>query len=179
MAPQKILSSKSVITSSDIQVCYEQLYEFLMDFLWEFQVVQALANLEIAVFKRFPDKDEMLRCLRDLKVNISQTYNELNKDDKPEFKEAFDKLEEAINDFDEEKSGCELYCVEELISEREVDASEDLDSDIDSKIDELGTNKGKKKFKFGEIEKTTKAERGLQNQAADTLVNPFENTEEE
>ena len=50
----------------------------------------------------------------------------------------------------------------------------DLFSDIDSKIDELGTNKGKKKFKFGKIKKTTKAERGLQNQTADTLVNPFE-----
>lgn len=174
MAPQKIVSSKTVITSSDIQVCYEQLYEFLMGFLWEFQVVQSLANLEIAVFKRFPDKDEMTRRLRELKADISATYNELSKDDRNEFKEAVEDLEDAIEKFDEEKAGCELYCVEELISEREVEASEDLDSDIDSKIDELGTNKGKKKFKFGKIKKTTKAERGLQNQTADTLVNPFE-----
>ena len=77
--------SNTVITSSDIQVKYEKLYKFLMQFLWEFKVVQDLANLELAVFKRFPDKDEMMNCLRILKTSISYTYNEMAEDDDEDF----------------------------------------------------------------------------------------------
>ncbi len=157
--------SNTVITSSDIQVRYEQLYRFLMDFLWEFSVVQQIANLEIAIFKRFPDKDEMLKCLRELRTAISYTYNELDQADEPEFKETFDKLETAINDY--EDTGYELYSVEELIDDPDdIDASSDIESPIE-----------KRKFRIGNIKKTTKEEQELQEEAANTLSNPFENNE--
>ena len=61
--------SNTVITSSDIQVRYEKLYKFLMEYLWEFSVVQEIADLELAIFKRFPDKAEMQRCLNKLKLS--------------------------------------------------------------------------------------------------------------
>ena len=173
MTVTKITSSDSAITSSDIQVRYEQLYEFLMDFLWEFPVVQAIANLEIAIFKRFPDKDEMIRALAELKRNISATYNELEtEDDEAEFKETFEALEEAINDFDPEHAGCELYGVEAVIDDPDdvVDASDDVNTP-ETEIE-------KRKFKMGDIQKTTKEERELQEEAARTLENPFENKEE-
>ena len=168
MSVKKVSSSeKNVITSSDIQVRYEQLYKFLMDFLWEFKTVQDLANLELAIFKRFPDKDEMLKRLRDLKLGISYTYNELSEDDETEFKEAVEKLEEAINDY--EDPGCELYCVEEVIDDpNDIKASDKIESEID-----------KRKFKIGNIKKLTKEERELQEEAARTLSNPFENEAEE
>lgn len=169
MAVTKVHASKTVITSSDIQVRYEQLYQFLMDFLWEFRVVQAIANLEISIFKRFPDKDEMQRCLRALKIEISHTYNEMSQDDDDEFKEAVEDLEDAIDNF--EDPGCELYCVEEVIdSPDDVSASDDMNAPK-SKIED-------RKFKIGDIRKTTKEERELQEEAANTLSNPFENTEE-
>ena len=166
MAVTKKVKEESIITSSDIQVKYEQLYQFLMDFLWEFRVVQSIANLEIAIFKRFPDKDEMLRCLRELKLEISYTYNELEKDDEVEFKEAVDDLEDAINNYDE--PGCELYSVEEVIDDPDdvVDATEEIESPIE-----------KRKFEFGEIRKTTPEERALQEEAMNTLTNPFESEE--
>ncbi len=160
--------SKEVITSSDIQVKYEQLYHFLMEFLWEFNTVQALADLEIAVFKRFPDKEEMQRCLRELKLSISYTYNELSEDDEAEFKETFEDLEEAIENYEEESAGCELYQGEEGIDDSdEVEASEDID-----------VPEGKKKFEFGEIRHTTPEERALQEEAMNTLQNPFEEGEQ-
>lgn len=163
--------SKTMITSSDIQVKYEKLYEFLMDFLWEFQVVQALANLEIAIFKRFPDKEEMLKYLTELNRGISYTYNDLADDDKIEFKEAYEDLETAINDFDGETAGCELYSVEEVIDSPDdvVDASEEIDVNDTSK----------RKFEVGEIKKLTKEEKELQDEAARTLENPFEASSEE
>ena len=159
--------SKTVITSADIQVKYEHLYKFLMDFLWEFTVVQKMANLEIAIFKKFPDRDEMLERLRDLNRSICYTYNELDEDDDKEFKEAVEDLESAIEDYDD--LGCELYAVEEVI---------DTPKDIKSS-DEIGVPEGKRKFKVGNIKKVTKEERELQEEAAKTLSNPFENTEEE
>lgn len=160
--------SNPVITSSDIQVKYEKLYSFMMDFLWEFTTVQALANLEIAIFKRFPDKDEMQKCLRDLNAKVFYTYNELDQDDESEFKDAYEDLEEAIENF--EDPGCELYSVEEVID----------DPDDITASDELGVNPNieKRKFEMGDIKHTTPEERELQEEAANTLSNPFENTEE-
>ena len=160
--------SKTLVTSSDIQVQYEKLYKFLMEFLWEFTTVQALANLEIAIYKRFPDKEEMERCLRDLKKDISYTYNEMSEDDDEEFKEAFEDLEAAIEDYDEEDTSCELYAVEEVID----NPKDALDEGDESNIE-------KRKFKIGDIKHTTKEERELQEEAAKTLSNPFENNEEE
>ena len=161
------ISTDTVITSSDIQVKYEKLYEFLMQFLWEFEVVQDLANLEIAIFQRFPDKDEMLTRLRELEHSISYTYNELAQDDDPDFKDAFEDLESAIEEFDPEKAGCELYSVEEVVdTPKDVAASDDLEMP-----------EGKRKFKIGNIKKITKEERELQEEAARTLSNPFENNE--
>lgn len=158
----------TAITSSDIQVRYEQLYSFLMDYLWEFKVVQALANLEIAIFKRFPDKDEMQRCLTILKRDVSLTYNELNDNDEPDFKKAFEDLEEAIDEYD--NAGCELYSVQEVIDDPEdVEASEDFNF-----LDDLDTESEKRPFRFGNIEKRTAEEIALQEEAANTLSNPFE-----
>lgn len=170
MSVKKVSSSKEVITSSEIQVLYEQLYTFLMEFLWEFPVVQTLANLEIAIFKRFPDKEEIQKYLRELKSDISSTYNELAEDDEVEFKETFEELEQAVEDFDAENTGVELYSVEEFIADDDVEATSDI---------EIPEEDTKTKFKIGDIKKTTKEERELQEEAMRTLSNPFENNEEE
>ena len=168
MSVKKITPSDPMITSSDIQAKYEKLYTFLMQFLWEFEVVQKLANLEIAIFKRFPDQEEMLKCLHELNLSISYTYTEMAKDDDVEFQKAFDNLADAIENFDQETAGCELYSVEEVVdTPTDIAASEDMNAP-DSK----------KKFKFGSIKKLTKEERELQEEAARTLSNPFENEEE-
>ena len=159
--------SKSVITSSDIQAKYEKLYTFLMGFLWEFKTVQALANLELAIFKRFPDKEEMLKTFRNFKNEVVYTYKQLSEEDQNEFEEAADALGQAIEDY--EDTGCELYGVEEYVaSPEDVAASEDIDAPEE-----------KRKFEIGDIKKTTAEERALQEEAANTLSNPFANNEEE
>lgn len=170
MSVHKITSSgkdNQLVTSAELQVLYEHLYKFMMDFLWEFPVVQSLANLEIAIFKRFPDKEEMQNCLRKLKQEISYTYTELDKNNEPDFKESMEELEDAIEQF--EDAGCELYSVEEVIDSPDdvVDASDDIEA----------PKEGKRKFKIGDIQKLTREERELQEEAANTLSNPFESEE--
>lgn len=163
MAIIKVSAASTPVLASDIQVKYENLYEFLMDFLWEFEVIQALADLEISIFKRFPDKEEMLHRLDELDHSIKYTYEEQAETDHPEFKEAFEALRDAIEDY--EDPGCELYSVEEFVSDPVSAASEP--SGIE-----------KRKFKFGDITETTKEEKELQEEAINTLNNPFENNEE-
>lgn len=159
--------AKPIITSSDIQAKYEKLYTFLMGFLWEFKTVQALANLELAIFKRFPDKEEMLKTFRNFKNEVVYTYKQLSEEDQNEFEEAADALGQAIEDY--EDTGCELYGVEEYVAAPEdVAASEDID-----------VPEEKRKFEIGDIKKTTAEERALQEEAANTLSNPFANNEEE
>ena len=159
--------SKTIITSADLQAKYEKLYAFLMEYLWEFKTVQALANLELAIFKRFPDKEEMQKCFRALKLEIFHTYKELSEDDQKDFEKAVDDLEQSIEDY--EDAGCELYGVEVYVDtpEEEVAASEDI-----------GSPEEKRKFEIGDIKKTTAEEKALQEEAAETLSNPFEEVEE-
>jgi hypothetical protein len=112
----------------------------------------------------------MLKKLGELRIGISQTYNELADDDKPEFKKAFDDLQETIENY--EDGGCELYAVQEVIDDPEdVESSEDIDApDYESE---------KRPFRFGNITKRSAEERRLQEEAMNTLSNPFEIGEEE
>ena len=124
----KIESSKEVITSQDIQNRYIDLYLFMMNYLWDLRVVKELANLELAIYKRFPDKDEMSNCLHKLRYDIQATYNELAEDGEEDFKKYYEALDEAIEDFDA-NTGYEIYMVasalnpEEILEEGEVEES--------------------------------------------------------
>ena len=62
------------ITSTDIQNKYQKLYTYLMDFLWDFDVFEKIADLEISIYDTFPDKDNMLKCLKELQYEIKDTY---------------------------------------------------------------------------------------------------------
>ena len=121
-------STKGVITSQDIQNSYINLYYFMMDYLWDLKVVKELANLEIAIYKRFPDKDEMSNCLHKLHYDIQNTYNELADDGEGDFKKYYEALDSAIEDFDP-NSGYKIYTVaavldpEEILEEGEVKES--------------------------------------------------------
>lgn len=159
---------ENVITSSDIQVKYQKLYNFLMQYLWEFNVVEDLANLEIACYQRFPDQDEMLKCLKKLNNRIKSTYSELSEDDEPEFEAAYDALESAIENYDSENASVDVF-----VASPPVEAMELLDAPED-----------KKKFKIGDIEKkdeskeTEDESEENEPESKDRIVNPFEEEEE-
>lgn len=152
------MAENTIITSSDIQVKYQKLYKFLMQYLWEFSVVEDLANLEIACYQRFPDQDEMLKCLKKLNNRIKSTYNELSEDDEPEFEAAYDALESAIENYDSENASVDVFVVSPP-----VEAMELLDSPKDEK----------KKFKIGDIKKKDESEEN-EPESKDRIVNPFE-----
>ena len=153
-----------VITSSDIQVKYQKLYRFLMQYLWQYNVVEDLANLEIACYQRFPDKEEMLRCLKKLNNGIKSTYNELSDDEEPEFEAAYDALEAAIEDYDSENASVDVFVVSPPVEAMEL----------------LNDSDDKKKFKIGDIEKKDESEENedeseeAESEPKERIVNPFE-----
>lgn len=152
------------VTSVDIQNDYKKLYEFLMDFLWEYPTIEALANLEVACYHMFPDKEEMQKYLKELNYKIQSTYNELTEDNKDEFQKAYDKLEKSIDDYIPDDAIAELYSVSEPV-ELPVDSVDD-----------------KEVFKIGDIQHRHLDENDVDEEndevieevEEDRLANPFE-----
>ena len=159
------MTDQVVVTSKDIQAKYVKLYKFLMQYLWSYSTVEALANLEIECYKMFPDKELMLKYLRELKRKIESTYNELSEDDKPEFEDTFTQFEKLIEDYDPEIAEAELYSVNEPVELPES-----------KKEDEV--------YKFGNIEKIESEEGESAEEVEepeekeDKLANPFEEEED-
>ena len=154
------MQTKSIVSSVDIQNAYQKLYVYLMDYLWDYKVVEALANLEIACYKTFPDKDEMLKYLNELRKGIQATYNELSKDDEPDFEKAYSRLSDTIDNYEPESALVEIYSVTEPV-------------EIDTEI----TDDTKEVFKVGDIVKREDNESEDTDTDTDDEETPEENNE--
>lgn len=162
--------SKDNVTSLDIQNKYQKLYKFMMKYLWDYQTVEALANLEIECFKAFPDKAAMQKYLEDLKYRIKNTYNELTEDDEPEFEQAFKMMERTIDKYDPESAQVSIYNTIPIQESQDIEVKET-----------------KKVFRFGDIKKEEPDEskeykdesKESKKQSKDKITNPFEEDEDE
>lgn len=69
-------------TSSDIHVAYNNLYEAMMQIIWPWQVVTALARLELATYKAFPNYSEIIKqadkLIQCIKTSDRSQSNQLN-----------------------------------------------------------------------------------------------------
>lgn len=79
----------------ELQTCYVDLYTELRKYIWDFPTVEKLANLEISVYKTFPDIEEVRRHLVALTQDVKHVFNE-----DPELKLAIDKFTETIDSVD-------------------------------------------------------------------------------
>ena len=156
--------SNQVITSTDIQNKYQKLYTYLMDFLWDFDVFEKIEELEISIFDTFPDKDKMLKCLKELQYEIKDTYEDLAENDDPGFEDAFNALQKSIDDYDPDNALVELYSVEQPV---------ELPDDTDEEDTEV--------FRMGNIQHRHLDENDVVGEndevieeEPDRLANPFE-----
>ena len=106
-------SEREYITSQDIQNVYLKFYPYMMQYLWDLKVVMDLANLEIAIYQRFPDKEEMLKYANALEHGIQDTYRDDEDPECVQFKKAFEQLKSYIEDY--EDVGYDVYRVPEKI----------------------------------------------------------------
>lgn len=65
-----------MLSLTDLKKYYVRLYEELRNYLWDFRTVEAIAELEIAVYRRFPDSSEIKAKFNRLYSLISNTCAE-------------------------------------------------------------------------------------------------------
>lgn len=113
-----------MLSLQDLQRAYIKLYKKLREYIWNVSTVEDIAELEVAVYNRFPDihavrsRTNKLRSdIRDV-INTERSQRNIYADDYT--------LEDAINDFEElinSEDSNEIYSP--LVKVMEVSYSED------------------------------------------------------
>ena len=81
-----------MLSYNELQSAYVDLYIQLRKYIWDFKTVEHIANLEIAVYRTFPDI-----------ADVSQRFNELNVDirsvsfEDEDLKSAIDAFKEVLD----------------------------------------------------------------------------------
>ena len=97
-----------MINCADIQKKYIELYKCVRDYIWEFHVVEALADLEVACFMACPNVSEIKRCLlvfKSLVKDVALEDEDLSK--------ALDSFEDLVSS--EEPAYSKLNKVKEVV----------------------------------------------------------------
>lgn len=97
-----------MISSSIIQREYNRFYKEVRKYIWGFQAVEALADLEISVYRRIPDMFE----IQDNLNKFRQYSKEVELDDE-EFVKAADRLQDLLDE--NEEPYAKLYEVREVL----------------------------------------------------------------
>lgn len=92
-----------------LQNDYNNLYVEFRKYIWHIQAVQALVDLEIETYTRFPDLDKLREIFDAFKREVEPTLA-----DDEDFREAVDKFEKDMNDA--EKIYSDLFKVSEVIT---------------------------------------------------------------
>lgn len=65
-----------MVSGNDLQNAYIDLYSELRRYIWSYQDVKTLANLEIETFKRFPDVDQIRKYLNLMEMSARFVTND-------------------------------------------------------------------------------------------------------
>ena len=84
-----------MITANKLQSAYNCLYCCMRNYIWEFETVEALADLEIETYQSFPDMKNLDKKLSNLKKRITST-DAYREDD--ELRQSFDDFESSIHE---------------------------------------------------------------------------------
>lgn len=97
-----------MISVMDIQSAYNNLYTEMRKYIWDFDTVSKLVDLEISAYQTMP-------CIEDIKRNIDKLRQDTREAEKAnvELKDAFDKFSELIESDDTPYK--KLYQVDEVI----------------------------------------------------------------
>lgn len=81
------MAENQIIDMNDISYAYIRLYRQLRNYIWPYETVEHIAELEIAVHNRFPNLDDVRNCFYRLCNDINRS--EVNDED----------LDRAVNQF--------------------------------------------------------------------------------
>lgn len=99
-----------MLNCATLQKAYNDLYKQIRNYMWSFQAVEAIADLEIACYKACPDLDEVRRCLNRLLQYMRDVMN-----DDPDLEKAVNKFQDTLSD--ETETYMKLNKVNEVIQQ--------------------------------------------------------------
>ena len=79
--------------SAEIQNAYNKFYTQMRNYIWDFKTIDLLADLEIGIYRRFPNVEEVKRVLEKLRSKIDKVM--ANDED---FQKAYDRLQKVLSD---------------------------------------------------------------------------------
>ena len=100
-----------MIAAAILQSAYNDLYIKLRNYIWDYETVVKIADLEVATYMAFPDIDNIRRAFSKLSVDIKDS--DIYSDD--------EELQQALDEFDEKLQGADqLFYKLEVPQEVEV-----------------------------------------------------------
>lgn len=93
-------------TSAKLQPLYNELYSNMRKYIWDYDTVATLVDVESETYRRFPNMDQLRRFTSNLKSRIIGTS--AYKDDDA-FRQSLETFEESINDEDDLYAGIAVF----------------------------------------------------------------------
>ena len=87
-----------MISAVDIQNAYINLYKELRKYIWSAEMVEAIVDLEIAVYETFPDMNRIRKHFKAVKSNLYDIFHSDDKEAAQAMKDVVSKFEEMLTD---------------------------------------------------------------------------------
>ena len=82
--------------TNQLKTAYNRMYAVLSDYIWDYDIVEALVDVELETYKIFPDIESLRNKLRSLRMLVRQTADESRiLDAISTFSDAVDDVEEV------------------------------------------------------------------------------------
>ena len=62
--------------TNQLKTAYNRMYAVLSDYIWDYDIVEALVDVELETYKIFPDIESLRNKLRSLRMLVLQTADE-------------------------------------------------------------------------------------------------------
>jgi hypothetical protein len=120
-----------LVPATKLQSLYNKLYIQLRKYIWDFKTVEDLADFEISVYRRFPDKEDIEKVFYRLKRDI--TTSDIYRED-DDLKYAVEAFENQLDETDQFYADLDTF--REVVDTNENDDSEEQEESEDSEFTE-------------------------------------------
>lgn len=111
-----------MIAAAILQSAYNDLYTKLRNYIWEYDTVVKIADLEVATYMAFPDIDDIRRAFDRLRIDIKDS--DIYSDD--------EELQQALDDFEDKLEGADqvFYRLDVPEEVEVIESSETLEDGV-------------------------------------------------
>lgn len=89
----KASQAGQMLSSADFQREYDYMYSLLRNYIWEFPIVEALADVEVDTYDSFIDRDKLKN---DFRKFYSMVYSIIRAEEDQELLDSLDRFKELI-----------------------------------------------------------------------------------